>query len=69
MAAIPGFYTVDEAARVIGKSHSQVCRYIRHGLLAAVTIGKSKLVEQAKVHEFIPPPRGNPSFGRRKSSR
>jgi len=67
MAAIPGFYTVDEAARIIGKSHSQVCRYIRHGLLSARTIGKSKLLQQADVHGFTPPPRGNPLLRQRKA--
>ena len=67
MAAIPGFYTVEEAARILGKSHSQVCRYIRHGLIAARTIGKSKLIEQADIHEFTPPPRGNPMLRWRKS--
>ncbi len=67
MAAIPGFYTVDEAARIIGKSHSQVCRYIRHGLLSARTVGKSKLLQQADVHEFTPPPRGNPLLRQRKA--
>ncbi len=67
MAAIPGFYTVEEAAGILGKSHSQVCRYIRKGLIAARTIGKSKLLEQAEVHQFTPPPRGNPHLQRHKS--
>lgn len=62
MSAIPGFYTVYEAAEILGRSHSQVCRYIRQGLLPARDLGGQRLLEQSAVHNFTPPPRGNPEF-------
>ena len=60
MSEIAGFYTVAEAAVVIGRSHSTVCRYIRQGLLEAKHIGQQKLIEQSVAHSFLPPLPGNP---------
>lgn len=62
MPTITGYYTIAEAAEVLDKSESQVSRYIKQGLLPAVNLGHQKLVEQADVHNFIPPLKGNPNF-------
>jgi excisionase family DNA binding protein len=62
MAQISGYYTVPEAAGVIGRTGTMISRYIRMGLLPARRVGKSYLIEQAAVHKFVPPPRGNPNF-------
>jgi excisionase family DNA binding protein len=62
MATIPGYYTIEEAAKVIGRARSQVTRYIQKGLLKAVDLGHQKLIEQTDAHNFSPPPRGNPMF-------
>ncbi len=59
---VPGYYTVDEACGVLDRSHGMVCRYIRQGLLKAIDLGGQLLLEQGEVHEFHPPPRGNPNF-------
>jgi excisionase family DNA binding protein len=64
MATLPGFYTVCEAAKVIGVSHAQATRYISQGLLPAVDLGHQKLIEQSAVHTFQRPQRGNPNFRR-----
>ena len=61
-STVPGYYTIEEAVPIIGRSHSQICRYVRDGLLPAKDLGHQLLVEQAAVHEFQPPPRGNPTF-------
>lgn len=62
--SIPGYYTVPQAAEILDKSSSQVCRYIQNGHLKAVKVGNYNLIEQAEVHNFIPPPRGNPNLQR-----
>lgn len=62
MASIPGYYTIYEAADVIGVSHSQVARYIRNGDLPAQTVGNTRLIEQEAVHKFQRKPVGNPQF-------
>lgn len=67
MATLPGYYTVYEAAEVIGVSHSQVTRYIKAGLLPAHELGLQKLIEQEAVHKFKRNPVGNPQF--RKSAK
>lgn len=59
---ITGYYTIGEAARVIGRSESQVSRYITNGLLRAVDLGHQKMLRQRDVDSFTPPPRGNPNF-------
>lgn len=66
MATLPGYYTVYEAAQVIGVSHSQVTRYIKANLLPAVGLGHQKLIEQEAVHKFRKPPVGNPNFRRKR---
>lgn len=65
MALLPGFYTFSEAARVLDRSESQVSRYVSAGLLKAIDLGRQKVIEQAEVHNFVHPPRGNPMFLRR----
>ncbi len=65
MATIPGYYTISEAAEVIGVSHSMVTRYIRSGQLPAINIGLQKLIEQEAVHKFERKPVGNPQFRER----
>lgn len=62
MATIPGYYTIDEAAEVIGVSRSQVSRYISAGHLQALDLGHQKLIEQQEVHRFERIPVGNPKF-------
>jgi excisionase family DNA binding protein len=62
MSQIPGYCTAKEAANVIGKSHTQVCKYVRDGLLPSIRVGKSLLIETEKLESFTPPPRGNPNF-------
>jgi len=62
VSAIPGYYTVEEAAAVIGVSHSQVTRYIADGKLEAKPVGQQYLIEQLAAHNFVRPPRGNPLF-------
>ena len=61
-STLPGYYTIGEAAVILKRDHSQVSRYIRQGLLPAIDLGHQKVIEQAAVHEFAPPPRGNPEF-------
>jgi excisionase family DNA binding protein len=68
MATLPGYYTTAEAGSVLGRDPSQVWRYIKAGLLPAINVGAQWLIEQAPVHEFVPPPRGNPLL-RRKSEK
>lgn len=65
---IPGYYTTAEAAAVLNRDVSQVCRYTKAGLLKAINLGNRLLIEQAEVHGFTPPLRGNPQF-RRKSKK
>jgi hypothetical protein len=65
MSQIPGFYTVEEAAKVIGRSYACVSRYVRDGLLPARVVGQVKLIEQSAAHAFSPPRRGNPQFRKR----
>lgn len=64
VAQIPGYYTVDEAAKVIGVNRSQISRYIKKGRLPKVNVGQSLLIEQQAVHNFKRKPRGNPAFKR-----
>jgi len=59
---IPGFYTVPEAAVILGKTPEMVRKYIKDGRLSAKTAGKRHLIEQGDVHTFTPRPRGNPHF-------
>jgi excisionase family DNA binding protein len=65
--AIEGFVTVKEAAKIIGRDGSTICRYIRAGKLPAVSIGKTWLIRDEDVHKFTPPEMGNPAWGRRNS--
>ncbi len=67
MTTIPGYYTIQEAADVLGKSRSMVCRYVTQELLPAKNLGNQMLIEQSEVHTFVPPPRGNPAFRKDKS--
>ena len=65
---IPGYYTIGEAAQVLGKSKAMVGWYIRRGQLIARKIGREILIEAPLVHDFRPNPRGNPNF-RKSNSR
>ncbi len=63
--SIPGFYTMREAAEVIGCDVSQITRYIRNKQIpgdAVKDLGHQKLIEQYAVHQFTRRPRGNPNF-------
>ena len=59
---LPGYYTVDEAAKVLKRSPQMIRRYIQQGDLPAIVIGQQHLIEQTHVHDFSPRPRGNPKF-------
>lgn len=66
MAAIPGYYTPEEAARVLGVHVSQITRYVKNGDLKPIPLGqRGMLFEQGHVHSFQRPKRGNPNFRRR----
>lgn len=64
MATLAGYYTIAEAANVLGVSHSLVARYIRDDRLPATDLGGQKIIEQSRVHEFKRNPPGNPNFRR-----
>ena len=68
VAILPGYYTLPEAADIIGVSRVQVSRYVAKGLLKAVDLGNQFVIEQAAVHNFKRRPRGNPGFGKRDES-
>ena len=61
-STLPGYYTIQEASAVLERTPSQVWRYIHDGLLPAKQFGRQWAIEQAEVHQFTPPPRGNPNF-------
>jgi excisionase family DNA binding protein len=67
-STIPGYYTAAEAAKVLRRTHSIVCRWVRMGLLPAKRAGKTILIQQGDVHDFTPPPVGNPNFRRNAKS-
>lgn len=62
MSIIPGYYTPEEAAKVLGVSQSQITRYVQAGTLKSIPVGRQMLFEQSAVHNFTRPPRGNPNF-------
>ncbi len=62
MSAIAGYLTPDEAAAVIGVSHSQVTRYIKDERLPSMRVGWQILIPTKAVESFRRPPRGNPNF-------
>ena len=68
IATLPGYYTLYEAAEIVGVSHSQMSRYIRQNLLKAIELGHQKLIEQEAVHKFRRPPVGNPAFRKQRTS-
>lgn len=63
-ATLKTHYTVSEAATILGVDPSQVRRYIRDGLLAAIEVNsRLKLVAKKDVERFVRPKLGRP-FGR-----
>jgi excisionase family DNA binding protein len=62
MSQIPGFYTLGEAARQIGVSHSQAARYVRGGLLKYRQVGNQYLIPVEETAAFDRPDKGNPLF-------
>ena len=62
MSQIPGYMTVIEAARLIERSHAQVTRYIKAGLISYKTVGTQYLIPEQAVKSFECPKRGNPNF-------
>ena len=52
---LPGYYDATEAAAVIGCCYSALTRYVRAGLLPARRLGRRIVIEQAAVHDFVPP--------------
>lgn len=67
MAKIPGYYTLQEAADVLGVTKPQVSRYIKKGRLCPIDLGQQKVLEQAAVHTLERKKPGNPNFGKKKS--
>lgn len=54
---------VAAAADIIGKSESQVYRYIQQGLLPAIETGPLRIVVKiSDAKRFVPPRRGNPNW-------
>jgi len=64
---IPGFVDIYEAAKIIGVSYSQACRYIEDGLLTVYQQGSQRLVRRRDAEKFKRPPKGNPAFRREKT--
>lgn len=64
VSLFPGLLTSYEAASFLGRSHSQVCRYVRLNLLPAKRVGNNILIDESALRKFNPPPRGNPNFRR-----
>lgn len=67
MSIIEGYLTPTEAAKRLGKSHPSICRYIREGILPAVTDRGRKYIPIAAVEGFQEPQKGNPNFRRKKT--
>lgn len=59
---IPGYYTIHEAAKALKKKPSDIYGYIRRNKLPVRRVGRTILIEQTDLHEFVPRPRGNPNF-------
>jgi excisionase family DNA binding protein len=62
MAAIPGYLTTGEVAKLLGVDVSQVCRYINNDMLKAERVGRSWLVAENDAKSFERPPMGNPNL-------
>lgn len=62
MAALPGYYTIQEAAPILEVSEAQVTRYCQEGKLSAIFVRKQWFIEQGVVHTFEKPRRGNPNW-------
>ena len=58
----PGYVSAMEAAQSIGRSHSQITRYIKNGLIKSKKIGRQHIIREADIEGFVPPPAGNPTF-------
>ncbi len=61
------YYTIYQAAKILGKHPSQVWRYTQKeknqpGYLPSETIGMQRFILRSEVKRFIPPPVGNPNF-------
>jgi excisionase family DNA binding protein len=69
VAIIPGYYTLSEAAGVIGVSYAQVTRYVKEKQLPCVDLGHQKLIEQSAVHTFKRRPVGNPAFQKQRPAK
>jgi excisionase family DNA binding protein len=64
---IPGYYTVEEAAKALKKTKFDIYGYIRRNGLQVKRVGHTILIEQTNLHEFVPSPRGNPNFRNRRT--
>jgi len=62
MSLVPGHLTVAEAAIVLDKDESTVCRYVRKRYLPHKRLGRNILIPQKALDEFEPPQPGNPAF-------
>jgi hypothetical protein len=62
VSMFPDFVTVAEAAKMLNRSHAQVTRYIKSGLIPADRQGNQLFIRRSSLAGFEPPPRGNPAF-------
>ena len=68
---IPGWFTPEDAAKVLGIEPDLVRRYCRQQKLKAKPIGRYWFISERDLETFAakPRPRGNPSFLRRNRRR
>lgn len=55
-----GYVTVSEAARYLGRSYSQICRYVRTGRLDAKQGGRVLFISTPSIKAFKHPAIGRP---------
>lgn len=67
---IPGVFSATEAANELQIHKSLICRYCREGRLKAERIGLMWFIRKVDLDRFNAKerkPRGNPTFGKRRS--
>lgn len=51
--ALEALLTLDEAAKIIRRSHWSLRKYVADGLIRGVRIGRDLLIEPAELRRFI----------------
>ena len=67
VSPILGYITPMQAARLLKRNHSTICRYVRNGLLKSVRVPATIWLREEDVRTFKCPPRGNPMFRKSKT--